>query len=113
MAWCRRLHTFRSRRSSEVEHTLGKGGVECSIHSGGTIGIKYLAEFSYLCTLALPQIFPMFLAGALQSRQPIQSTFYLRIRDWSPRSQYVLRLVEYFGPDKLLNDVEQTEAMAR
>lgn len=26
-----------SRRSSGVEHTLGKGGVECSIHSGGTI----------------------------------------------------------------------------
>ncbi len=26
----------RCRRSSGVEHTLGKGGVECSIHSGGT-----------------------------------------------------------------------------
>ena len=25
------------RRSSGVEHTLGKGGVECSIHSGGTM----------------------------------------------------------------------------
>ncbi len=27
---------LRGRRSSGVEHTLGKGGVECSIHSGGT-----------------------------------------------------------------------------
>ena len=31
-----------SRRSSGVEHALGKGGVECSIHSGGTILLPIL-----------------------------------------------------------------------
>ncbi len=31
---------FLCRRSSGVEHTLGKGGVGCSIHPGGTIPLK-------------------------------------------------------------------------
>ena len=39
MASCR-LPCRSCRRSSGVEHTLGKGGVECSIHSGGTISLQ-------------------------------------------------------------------------
>ena len=32
-----------SRRSSGVERALGKGEVECSIHSGGTIPLRFIA----------------------------------------------------------------------
>lgn len=42
------------RRSSEVEHTLGKGGVGCSIHPGGTIfrpGARTLRRYANLLLL--------------------------------------------------------------
>jgi hypothetical protein len=36
------------RRGSVVEHTLGKGGVESSILSGGTSNYVFSAEFTFI-----------------------------------------------------------------
>jgi hypothetical protein len=46
VAWIERLWHFprrfpECRRSSVVEHVLGKDGVECSIHFGGTTGKRF------------------------------------------------------------------------
>ena len=52
-----------SRRSSGVEHTLGKGGVACSIHAGGTSSaqiIKLLNERLHLPKLKTELEFSVF-----------------------------------------------------
>ena len=45
----------RRRRSSGVEHSLGKGGAGCSIHPGGTISSQYYGGFG-LSPVATPEL---------------------------------------------------------